>query len=84
MGFYKTFLQKVSQTLNIIQGELPGLGCQGFVGGDGDKLLDVTEGWTSLSTMNLYLGCVILLETFRQNNIVVFTEKVSYLTEGYI
>ncbi len=84
LRFQKTCLQKVSQTLNVIQGELPGLGFQGFISGYGDKLLDVAEGRPSLSTMHLYLGCVILLETFSEDNIVVFAKEVCYLIEGDI
>ena len=41
MGIDKAFLKKVSQTFNIIQGELPGLGDEGFIGDDGYKLLNI-------------------------------------------
>ena len=68
--------------MNSLGKVLKGTGA--LFGGYSYKLLDVAEGRAALSTMDLYLGCVILPETFSEDNVVLFTEEMGYLIEGDI
>ena len=39
-----------------------------------NNLLDTSKGRTDLPTVDLYFGCVTLLETFSQDNIIVLAK----------
>ena len=77
-GLYEAIFQEVGYAFYVVQGKLSDFGFQWFISGYGYEVADFTKKWAGCLAVNLQLGCVALLKTFGENDVIILTDDTGY------